>query len=55
MTDELRLCLTAFGFTPQELAGLAEHAAAATFLDETARARLVQRVRSGWAALAAWG
>ena len=55
MTDELWLCMTAFGFTPRELAGLAEHAAQATFLDGAARARLAERVRSGWAALAASG
>jgi adenosine deaminase len=55
LTDELSLCMTAFGFTPRELAGLAEHAAQATFLDGGARARLAERVRSGWAALAASG
>jgi hypothetical protein len=55
MTDELWLCMTAFGFTPRELAGPAERAAQATFLDGPARARLVERGRSGWAALAAWG
>ena len=47
--------MTAFGFTPRELAGLAEHAAQATFLDGAVRARLAERVRSGWAALAASG
>ena len=31
--DEYELCLTAFGFTPRELAVLAEHAAGAAFLD----------------------
>jgi adenosine deaminase len=55
LTDELWLCMTAFGFTPRELAGLAERAAQATFLDGAARARLAERVRSGWAALAASG
>ena len=55
MTDEPWLCMTAFGFRARELAGLAEHAAPATFLDGAARARLVERVRSGGAVLAAWG
>ena len=41
--------MTTFGFTPRELAGLAEQAAQATFLDGAARARLGERVRSGWA------
>jgi hypothetical protein len=30
---------------------MSEHAAAATFLDAAARARLVARVRAGWAGL----
>ena len=47
--------MTAFGFTPRELAGLAANAAQATFLDGAARARLAERIRSGWAALAASG
>jgi adenosine deaminase len=51
--DELRLCLTTLGFAPRELAVLAEHAAAAAFLPDAARAALRARVRSGWAALAA--
>ena len=55
VSDELELCLTAFGFTPRELAGMAEHAAQATFLDGPEQARLRARVRSGWAALAQWG
>jgi adenosine deaminase len=55
LTDELWLCMTAFDFTPRELAGLAADAAQATFLDGAARARLTERVRSGWAALAAAG
>jgi hypothetical protein len=47
--------MTAFSFTPRELASVAEHTAQATFLDGAARARLAERVRSGWAALAASG
>ena len=50
--DEYELCQTVFGFTPRELAALAEHAASAAFLDTSARARLEARVREGWAGLA---
>jgi adenosine deaminase len=50
--DELELCLTTLGFTPGELAVLTEHAAGAAFLDAAGTARLLARVRSGWAGLA---
>ncbi len=53
--DELELCLTTLGFAPRELAGLAEHAVDAAFLDGAARERLRARVRSGWAGLAGEG
>ena len=46
--DELELCLTTLGFAPRDLAVLAEHAAAAAFLDDAAREHLRARVRSGW-------
>jgi adenosine deaminase len=51
--DEYRLCLTTLGFTPRDLAVLAEHAAGAAFLTGPPRDALLARVRSGWAALAA--
>jgi adenosine deaminase len=51
--DEYRLCLTTFGFTPRDLAVLAEHAAGGAFLAGAPRDELLARVRSGWAALAA--
>ena len=49
--DELELCLTTLGFTPRELAVMAEYAAAAAFLDDAARERLRLRVSSGWVTL----
>jgi adenosine deaminase len=52
VTDELLLCLTTLGFSPRELAVMAEHAAQAAFLGGAAREQLQARVRSGWAPLA---
>jgi adenosine deaminase len=49
--DEYQLCLTTLGFTPGELAVLAEHAARAAFLDAAPRDALEARVRAGWAGL----
>ena len=49
VVDELVLCVSTLGFAPRELAVLAGHAAAAAFLPEPARARLLARVRAGWA------
>ena len=49
--DEYQLCLTTLGFTPAELAVLAEHAAGAAFLDAAPRDALWRACASGWAAL----
>ena len=49
--DELELCLTTLGFAPRDLAVLAEHAAAAAFLDDAARehsARASGRAGPAW-------
>ena len=51
LLDEYQLCLTTLGFTPPELAVLAEHAAGAAFLGAAPREALQARVRAGWAAL----
>jgi len=51
LLDEMELCLARLGVSPRELAAMSEHAAAAAFLDDAARARLVARVREGWAGL----
>jgi adenosine deaminase len=48
LLDELETCLTEFGLRPGQLAAMTEHAAAAAFLPEPARAALVARVRDGW-------
>ena len=51
LLDELTLCVTELGFSLRELSVMAEHAAAAAFLDGAAHERLVMRVREGWAGL----
>jgi len=51
LLDEMELCLARLGVGLRELAAMSENAAAATFLDEAARARLVDRVRAGWSGL----
>jgi adenosine deaminase len=53
VTDELCRCVESLGLAVPDLARMAVWAAEAAFLDPAPRARLVERVRAGWAGLAA--